>query len=129
MVGMVLVMAVGANRFRDLFSNAGSTGGRRVSRAGTVADLALYVSKRVLGVTDAIAEFTAESHDVAGDANGLEMAMLVEQGLVGRGVGGGLPLRELRLVAASACLGPHISFMLPERIRRERRDDPGLSGG
>src|SRR6185436_9437493 len=109
MVGMVLVMAVGANRFRDLFSNAGSTGGRRVSCAGTVADLALYVSKRVLGLTDAITEFTTESNDVAGDANGLEMAVFVEQGLVGRGVGGGLPLGELRPVAASACLGPYIT--------------------
>src|SRR3989442_6397296 len=115
-LGVLLVVALEADSFRNSAPDVRPSRREDVLLAWTVANFALNVSKRLLGLARSIAELRAETDDVTGNALGLVMPMYVEEGLERRGVAGRLPLRELGRMAARAGLRADIGLVLPVRV-------------
>src|SRR2546426_7927621 len=85
--GMLGVVALQADLFRNFPANVRGARSRRVRRAGAVTDLALNVAVRVLPLTHDIAVLRTVSHDMAGNAHGLVVAGPLEGRFVETGGG------------------------------------------
>ena len=81
-VRVIRSVALKANAFRHAALERVAARVCHMARTGAVANLALNVSKRLLGIAHAIPIRRPKAHDVAGHAYGLVMAVCVEKSLV-----------------------------------------------
>src|SRR5437773_12262524 len=125
-IGMLRVVTLQAHALGNLPSDVGTAGLLGVFRARSMANFALDVPQWILGLAHVVSVLGAEPNDMAGDAHRLVMAVLVEEGLVCRGVWSALPLGNLLLVTASAPFGAGEPLCLHVRLASENGPVRGL---
>src|SRR5712671_1782086 len=123
---MLLVVALKADALGHLLHRV--RGARIADMVGTrpMADLALDIAQRLLGIADAIAVRRSIPDHVTGDALRLIVAMPVQKGFERRRVCGALPLGMLLFVALLASRSTHVSPLGANRVPCERGSHAAL---